>query len=153
MNMQEMIKDGFVMCPHCNCNLCYTQNINGEETWMCLGCGYTSTTLMKEGTDTEKQVSSKQPKLYQDLKFVDKDRYVWYPAVMTVPDKGMVYVDGASAKEWQWAATPMRKLTEKEQRMKKYKNSRYVADTERTKFFGEGGFVQAAEAIGMFDES
>lgn len=149
--MQQKIRDGFVECPHCGSSLCYTQNVNGEETWTCMSCGYTSTTLMKEGSETEQAVSARQPHLYQDLKFVDRDKYVWYPAVVTVPEKGMVYVSGTSLEDWQWAATPMRKLTGKEQRMKKYKGSKYVADTEHTKFYGREGFIQAAVDVGMFN--
>lgn len=147
------IQDGFVECPRCHSNACYAQNIGNKETWMCLSCGYTSTTDMLEGSETEQVVSKKQPKLYQDLKFVDKDKYVWYPAVVTVPEKGMVYIDGTSTEDWEWVATPMRKLTGKEQRMKKYKGKTYVADTDRTQRFGqEDGFIKAADAIGFFEQ-
>ena len=107
---------------------------------------------MKKDTDTERAVTEKQPHLYKDLCFTDPDGYVWYPATMTVPDKGMVYIDGTSAEDWEWAATPMRALTRKEKRMKQFKGKEYIADTSRTKRFGKNGFMEAAVSLGMFEQ-
>src|SRR5574344_311275 len=152
--MEENKKqDGLVKCPHCGSGLCYAQRIGNEETWMCLACGYTSTTLMKAGSETEKKVTAKQPKLYREqLRFVDINGYVWYPAVLTVPDKGMVYIDGSTPEDWQWTATPMREITFKERRMKKFKGQKYVADIAKTQHFGKEGFAEAALAIGLYDK-
>lgn len=145
-----MMNDGFSTCPHCGSNMCYIQNVGNEETWMCLSCGFTSTTLMKEGTESEKQVSAKHPSLYKDLKFTDQNGYVWYPAVITVPGKGMVYIDGSDSEQWTWVATPMRKLTFKEQRMKKFKGQKYIADSKKTKAFGKEGFMEACVSLDLF---
>lgn len=155
MKIKDMseVNDGFVECPKCHSRYCYVQNTDGKEVWMCLGCGYTSTTNMKEGSETEQVVSDRQPQLYRDLKFVDTDGYVWYPAVVTVPEKGMVYIDGTNVEDWEWVATPMRKLTGKELRSKKYRKQRYVANTDKTERFGkEEGFLKAADAIGFFEQ-
>ena len=148
--MSEEIKDGLIECPRCKSHVCYGQKIGSEETWLCLTCGFSSTTLMKSGTETEKNVSNKQPKLYQDLRFTDSDGYVWYPSCMTVPEIGMVYIDGTNLEDWEWVATPMRKLSPKEQRMKQYRGQKYVANVKETKRFGKDGFMKAAISIGMF---
>ena len=144
------MEDGFVPCPKCGSNMCYAQRIDDVETWMCFTCGFTSSTLMKKGSDTEQQITAKQAQLYKDLSFVDDAGYVWYPAVLTVPDKGMVYIDYNNG-DWDWVATPMRKLTPKEKRMKQYKGKEYVANIKETKRFGKEGFMEAAVAMGMFD--
>lgn len=149
---QKQLKDGFVECPHCKSHMCYAQQLDDQETWMCLSCGYTSTTAMKEGTATEKAVSEKHPTLYHELRYVDPDGYVWYPAVITVAGKGMVYVNGSSTEDWQWALTPMRRLTSKEQKMRKYRGQEFVADLKCTKYFGKEGFVQAISELGVFGE-
>lgn len=147
------MEDGFVTCPHCGSQLCYAQNVDGQETWACFSCGFTSTTLMKEGSETEKAVSAKHPNLYKDLKFVDKDGYVWYPSVVTVPGKGMIYVDGSDSENWQWAVTPMRPLTKKEKRMKAYAGKEHLVDVRSTKYFGKDGYVEAMAFLGLLGEN
>lgn len=147
-------KDGFVECPHCGSNMCYAQSVGDQETWMCLTCGFSSTTLMKEGTESEKQVSERQPQLYQDLKFTDRDRYVWYPAVITLPEVGMVYLDGTSKEDCRWASVPFRKITFKERKLKKFKGQQYVADMQKIQYFSkDNGFIEAAMSIGMFGDT
>lgn len=149
-------KDGFVVCPCCGSNMCYAQQIGDIETWICMSCGKTSSTLMKQGSKTEQQVTEKQPQIYRDLSFVDTDGYVWYPAVLTVPDKGMVYIDintnSDGSKVWEWVETPMRKLTSKEKKMKQFKGKSFTTDIKGTKRFGKEGFVEAAVAAGFFNE-
>lgn len=150
---EKEFSDSFIVCPHCGSQLCYHQKLENEvEAMTCMACGFTTSTLMKEGSETEKAVSEKHPSLYKDLKFVDQFGYVWYPSVVTVPGVGMVYIDGSSKEDWQWAATPMRKLTRHERRHGKYtKGQEYVALPNQTKKFGQsGGFVQACASINLF---
>lgn len=144
------MQDGFVECPRCNSQLCYAQRIDDQETWICMHCGMTSTTLMKQGTDTEKAVSARQPELYRDLSFVDKDGYVWYPAVITVPGKGMVFLDGTSVKDARWTGIPIRQLSRREMRMKKYEGKNSILDTNKRRQFDS--FVDALAAMGMLGD-
>lgn len=148
------MRDKFVECPRCKSGLCYTQQVGTEETWMCMGCGFTSTTLMKEGSETEKEVTGKQPQLYLDLKFVDEEKYVWYPAVIAVPDRGMVYLDGTSIDNATWVGIPIRTLTRKERRMKEFKGKEYTLNSAQRKEFGKEGFVEALVELKILgDES
>lgn len=141
--------DGFVECPRCKSKLCYAQQIEGQETWMCLSCGFTSTTLMKEGSETEISVTGRQPQLYKDLRFVDTDGYVWYPAVLAVPEKGMVYMEGTSTEDVEWVGIPIRELTKKEKRMKQYAGKTFLMDPKNMKRFGRDGFVEAVTELGL----
>lgn len=149
-------KDGFTSCPKCGSAMCYVQRLGGVETWICLTCGMTSSTLMKKGSEFEQTITNKQPQIYRDLGFTDKDGYVWYPAVLTVPDKGMVYIDivtdDSGNQTWEWVATPMRKLTPKEKRLKEFKGKEFTTNIKKTKKFGQNGFTEAAVSLGMFDE-
>lgn len=150
--------DRFEVCPRCGSNMCYVQDLpDGNQTKICMTCGFSTNTQMKDGSETEQAISNKQAQLYRDLKFVDKEGLVWYPAVFSTPEKGMVYLDINKDEEGKpvlnWAATPMRKLTPKEQRSKKYKGMKYVADTKNVKYFGIMGFMEAAVSLGMFDQN
>lgn len=149
--------DKFEVCPRCGSNMCYVQDLpDGNQTKLCFTCGFTTNTQMKEGSELEQATEAKQAQVYRDLKFVDQTGFVWYPAVFSTPDKGMVYLDINKDEEGKpvlnWAATPMRKLTPKEQRSKKYRGMKYVADTKATKFFDIYGFMEAALSLGMFDQ-
>ena len=142
-----------MQCPHCGSNVCYVQKVGAEETAMCMACGYTTTTMMKEGSQSELQVSQRQPILYRELRFVDSNGSVWYPAVITLPGVGMVYLDGTGKDNYEWVMTPFRKVTRRERRLRKLsKEQEYVADAANTQRFGKDGFVEAAAALGVFGQ-
>jgi len=137
--------------------MCYVQDLpDGNQTKLCFTCGFTTNSQMKEGFEMEQTVTAKQSQLYRDIRFIDQEGLIWYPATLSTPDKGMIYLDINKNEEGKpvlnWAATPLRKLTPKEQRSKKYRGMKYVADTKNTKLFGHMGFMEAATSLGMFDE-
>lgn len=149
--------DKFEVCPRCGSNMCYTQVLeDGTETKLCFTCGFTTNSQMKLGSEMEQKVTSNQTQFYKDVRFVDQENLVWYPASLTTSDKGMIYLDVNKDKNgdpvFNWAATPMRELSPKEKRSKKYKGMKYVADTKNTKLFSLNGFMEAAVSLGMFDE-
>jgi len=44
------MKDQLVDCKRCGGNACYEQHIDeSTTTWLCMGCGFTTSTLMTEG--------------------------------------------------------------------------------------------------------
>lgn len=149
--------DKFEVCPRCGSNMCYTQVLgDGTETKLCLTCGFTTNSQMKDGSEMDQSITDKQPQFYKAMRFVDQNGLVWYPAVLTTPDKGMIYLDVNKDENgdpvFSWAATPMRELTPKEKRSKKYKGMKYVADIKNTKLFRLDGFMDAAVSLGMFEE-
>ena len=149
--VEQLVAKSFVVCPHCGSQLCFHQPAGPDtEAMTCLACGFTTTNQMLEGSETEKAVSAKHPTLYKDLRFKDVHGFVWYPAVVTVPGVGMVYIDGSSTEDWEWAFTPMRKLSRKERRSGRYGKNEYISVPERTQKFGKsGGFVRALDALGV----
>ena len=156
---EQQVADTFVQCPHCGSRLCYSQVVGkteqGEdiETLTCLSCGFTTSNQMLEGSETEKAVSAKHPSLYKDLRFKDVHGFVWYPAVVTAPNVGMVYIDGSSTEDWEWAFTPMRKLTRRERRSGKYGDQEYISIPVATKKFGQdGGFIKALDWAGLLGD-
>lgn len=149
---EQKFSDSFTVCPHCGSQLCYQQELDeGVKSRTCMACGFTTSNLMKNGSDTEKAVSAKYPTLYKNLRFIDPEGFVWYPAVITVPGVGMVYIDGSSNADWQWASVPMRRLSRRERRHGNFKGQEYVAAPELTQKHGQdGGFVRACAAINLF---
>lgn len=148
--MVEEISDKFVQCPHCGSELCYSQTVGDVITLTCMSCGFTTTSELLDGSPQEKAIFDRYPSLYKDLRFIDKNGYVWYPAVVTVPGVGMVYIDGSSTKDWQWVSVPARKLTRHEKRSGRYPNQEYIAMPDCKKAFGQEGFAEAMASLGLF---
>src|SRR6056300_287713 len=94
-----------IECKRCGSNACLEQQINEEvTTHLCMGCGFTTSTLMTEKSEIVKTALETSPELYKDLIHTDQDGFVWMPSTVTLPNKGMVFVDGTSTEDWSWAA-------------------------------------------------
>lgn len=148
-------KDQLVEGPF-GSNACYEQNFeqDGKEitTWLCFGSGFTTSTLMTEGSKPVKDLTETSPELYKDLMHVDKDGKVWFPATITLPEKGMVFVDGKSTKDWKWSAVKAIKLTEEEIKSGKFpKGQEWKMDMANAKLYGQRDFMDALETIGFYD--
>ena len=86
-----------VICKRCGSNACMEQKINEEvTTHFCMGCGFTTSTIMTEGSEVVKSALETSPELYKDLMHKDQDGNIWMPSTITLPNKGMVFVDGTS---------------------------------------------------------
>lgn len=117
-----------------------------------MSCGFTTSELMKDGSETEVEVRKNHPSLYKDLRFVDEHGYVWYPSVVTVPGVGMAYIDGSDKENWQWVVTPMMLLTRRARRQKHLgKGQKWIAVPEKTLKLGKEGFPEAMAALGLFE--
>mgnify|MGYP000672253572 FL=1 len=81
-------------------NACYEQSFEQEgqevKTWLCFGSGFTTSTLMTEGSKTVADLLETAPELHKDLIHIDDKKRVWAPATITIPEKGMVFVDGTN---------------------------------------------------------
>lgn len=105
-----------ITCPHCGGEHCFEENqtIPGTgdtdqsvTSWMCLDCGYTSTTLNEEGSELISQYEESTAELIKDLRWVNPDtNLVWYPIVLNFPTFGIIFPDGSSKDEWRWMAAP-----------------------------------------------
>lgn len=141
--------DKLVECKRCGGNACYEQNI-GEDitTWMCMGCGFTTSTLMTKDGEVVKNAIETSPELYKDLMFEDTDKRVWLPATITLPEKGMVFIDGASKQEWKWAAVKAIPLQEGDKKVSE--GQTHKMDMKNVKHFKQKDFMDALENIGFY---
>lgn len=145
-----MDKSNLVICNRCGGNACYEQQLpEGVTTWMDFGCGFTTSTLMTKGSKTLNTALESSPELYKDIMYVDKEGLAWLPATITLPNQGMVFVDGTSKDDWKWAAVKAIPLTDKDKKINE--NQTHKMDMANKKIFAQKDFIDAAEHIGMFN--
>jgi len=143
--------DKLVKCKHCGSKICYEQTITEDvNTWLCVSCGFTTSTVMVENSPADSHALATSPELYKDLRFVDEDKRVWYPATITVPNVGMVFVDGTSASDYKWAAVRAVELATEEKKSKRFpKDQTHKIDMSKAVYFEQVNFVSALEHIGL----
>lgn len=145
-----MDKDKLIDCKRCGGNACYEQNINNQiKTWMCFGCGFTTSTLLVEGSQQVKDAQETSPELYKDLLYTDQDKNVWIPATIILPEKGMVFADGSNSKDWKWSA--VKAIPIKEEDKKIDPDQTHKMDMKNVKQFEQKGFMDALEVIGFYE--
>lgn len=134
-------------------NACYEQIFEQEgkevKTWLCFGSGYTTSTLMTEGSKTLNDLLETAPELHKDLLHKADDGKVWLPATITIPEKGMVFVDGTSKEDWKWAAAKAVKIEDNSN--KKYPEGQtHRMDMENVKLYSQKDFMDAMEHIDFY---
>lgn len=142
--------DNLTVCKRCEGNACYEQHIDDNtKTWLCMACGFTTSTVMMSESKAVADAIATAPELYKDLKFVDSDGRAWLPATITLPEKGMAFIDGVSSTTWAWAGVKAIPLTEEE--LKTFpKGQTFKMDMQNVKHFGQRDFMDALEYIGFF---
>ncbi len=89
------------------------------------------------------------PELYKDLLHTDKEKRVWAPATITLPAKGMVFLDGTSKEDWKWSAVKAVEIP-KEDLGKYPEGQTHKMDMPNGKKFEKKDFMDALEYIGFY---
>jgi len=138
------------ICKRCGSNACYEQQVSEEvKTWLCMGCGFTTSTVMIENSEPIKAILESSPELYKDLMYTDADGCIWVPSTITLPNRGMVFLDGTSATDWKWAAVRAVPLQEGDKKLSE--NQTHRMDMQNVQHFAERDFMDALEVIGFFE--
>jgi|TARA_R110000796_G_scaffold7488_1_gene25670 hypothetical protein len=108
-----------IVCKHCGDHSCFeeeTQNKEGDlaKSYMCTSCGYTTTTLNKEGSDVVKGYEETTAQIIKDLRWVDDEELVWYPIVLNFPSVGIIFPQGTSKNNWTWVTAPATLIPEED---------------------------------------
>ena len=148
--------DNLINCDRCGGDACYVQEINQDiKNYQCMGCGFVTNSLMKQGSQFFEEQMELLPNLYKELMGEDEDTgLIWMPNTINLPNKGMVFADGKNGSNWAWAAVkaiPMPK-EEQEKFKAKGKNFKFKMDMENIKHYPEGDFMEALEYIGVFEK-
>jgi hypothetical protein len=142
--------DKLVECKRCGGNACYEQQPTEEvTTWLCMACGFTTSTLMTPGSSVVDDAVATAPELYKDLLFEDVNKNVWLPSTLTLPKKGMVFADGTSKSDWKWAAAKAVEIKE-EEKSKFPEGQTHKVDMKNIEHFGQREYMDALESIGFF---
>lgn len=142
--------DKLIECPHCGRGSCYEQHISDElVTYFCMACGFQSNSEMKEHSAIVLNILKEAPELYKDLMFKDSKGLIWFPATITIPEKGMVFLDGSTTENWNWTAVRAVPIL-KEERKKYPKKQTHKMDIANKQVFKQNEFIVALDFIEMF---
>jgi hypothetical protein len=147
--------DNLIICSRCGSDACYVEEVNQDiKTHFCYGCGFQTNSLMKEGEAFYEEQLSILPELYKDLLFTDEEGKIWMPTTINVPTQGMIFANGPSKEQWNWAAVKAVPVTEEEK--EKYpipgKQGEYYErrmDMTTLEGFPEREFMEALSYIGV----
>jgi hypothetical protein len=147
------MKDQLTECKRCKGNACYEQHIDETTTtWLCMGCGFTTSTAMDKDGQATKYTLETSPELYKDLMYVDESKRAWFPATITLPEKGMVFIDGSNADNWKWAAVKATPLTEEEKQSGRFpQGQEFKMNVRESQKFNQKDFMDALEVIGFYE--
>lgn len=143
--------DNLVTCKVCGGNACYEQRIEEADvtTYLCFGCGMSTSTLMYKDSDLTKETAEVSPELYNDLSKIDEDGLVWFPATISIPEKGMVFADGTDKLNWGWKAAKAVRILQEEK--EKYpEGQEFKVDMQNAKAFGQKDFMDALDYIDFY---
>jgi hypothetical protein len=149
--------DNLINCDRCGGDACYVQEINQDiKNYQCMGCGFVTNSLMKQGSQFFEEQMELLPNLYKELMGEDEEGKIWMPATINLPSQGMVFANGTSVENWKWAAVQSVKVKPEEK--EKYpipgKPGEFYEqrmDMETLKEFDEKDFVEALDYIGIFN--
>ncbi len=149
LNQDQLVEGPF------GSNACYEQSFEQQgqniKTWLCFGSGFTTSTLMTEGSKVVQDLIETSPELYKDLLHTDKNKRVWAPATITLPEKGMVFLDGSNKDQWKWASVRSIPITEDDRSKKNFpKDQTHKMDMANIKHYEQNDFMTALENIDFY---
>ena len=128
------MEESLITCPRCGSNACSEVSNENLTVWNCFGCGFTTNSTMTEGNIEQAEIV--MPELFKDIRFKDSEGKYWYPIVVTLEDKSMVFAEGTSIEDWKWSAV---------------QSKDGKADMTTKQEFIERDFMEALDYIGYFN--
>jgi hypothetical protein len=147
--------DNLTTCNRCGSDACYVQEVNEQvKLYFCYGCGFQANSVMTRDSEFLQQQMETLPELYKELMGEDENGLIWMPSVVNIPDKGMVFADGANSQNWRWAAVKATLMSEEEKTKFKEKGKEYDYKMDMTTLthFPERDFIEALSYIGVLPE-
>ena len=133
---------------HNNCVVEKTE-VDGKpfESYICFQCGMTSNSYLAFDSEKLEEYTKSHSKLMNDLKVFDKERdIVWFPSVINMGEKGIIYPDGDHV-NWHWYYAKVIDIPEEER--DKYDGHERRLDVENAEKFGQFEFMEACKAMGV----
>lgn len=146
------MQDQLTSCRKCGSPLCYERHAEGIIFWDCIQCGFSTNTLLLENTEAVLTYEGMMPSLFRDIKYTDKDGFVWFPTTITTEGVGIIFPDGTSKDNWKWAVARHVPVSEEEkERFKKGDGTyhKYKTDMKNVLHFDQNMFSKALESLGF----
>ena len=123
---------------------------------MCYGCGFQTNSLMKRDEAFFEEQIETLPNLYKELMGEDEEGKIWMPSTVNIPEKGMVFANGANSSAWMWGAVKAVPVKEKDKKKypipgKKEEYYKFRMDMDTLKNFEESDYMEALDYIGVFE--
>ena len=146
-----------IACPICKSKNCFESIEKDVISYLCLSCGYTSNSLLKQESDTLEEVMKTTPQLVKDLQVYDFTREIyWLPTVINMGDRGIIYPEGTTD-SWKWKYAKVVDVTEASQ--KDYPipgtDGEYyttMLDVENAEEFKSTEFLKACKSMGITEK-
>ena len=144
-------------CPICkdlhnNCVVEKTE-VDGLpfESYICFECGLTSNSYFALDSEHLEKATENNTQLMNDLKIIDEERgIVWFPSVINMGEKGIIYPDGSMA-DWHWNYASVIDVPEDER--DQYDGHEKRLDIENPQIFGQFEFMGACMAMGIIKDN
>ena len=153
------VEDKLTVCPCCGSDACYERHFKDDvselKTWLCMTCGFTTNTQMIDGSELVQLNENHTAELIKDLKQVHEG-LAWFPTVVNVQEMGMVFPEGKSTDEWHWKVVKAIPVTKEEKEKFPIPGTegeyyKFKMDMKNPLVFDKKNFMDAAEAVGMFE--
>lgn len=149
--------ENLTICKRCSSDACVETEYQGIKSYHCLGCGFTTSALMKEGEAFLEEQKEILPELYKDLMFTDDEGKVWMPSSINIPDQGMVFANGTGASLWKWSAVKAIPVLEEEKEKYPIKSRpgeyyKFRMDMDNIQHFEEQDYMDALSFINILPQ-
>lgn len=147
-----------IICPWCNQLDCYVEKVLDIESYLCLSCGYTTTSKHIDGSIDLRKWEQTTAELIKKSKKIDTaTKLVWYPSVLNFQSKGIIFPDGTNEENWQWRVAHVVEVPEAEK--SKYpipgKEGEFYStriDLAGSKMFTKADFKNACFELGILEK-
>lgn len=151
--------DNLIKCAVCGEEECYKETESNIDSYLCMSCGYTTTSLNVNESIELRKWEQHTPELIKKSKFIDSEtNLVWYPSVLQFPNIGMIFPDGTNEENWKWRVARAVDIPEEER--SKYpipgKKDEYYArriDMKSSVTYERTAFKAACEDLGILQKS
>ena len=154
MSEHVEVKTDCPLCAemHSNCFVESTE-IEGKpfDSYICFQCGMTSNSYLAFDSEKLEEYTKSHTKLMNDLKIFDKKRgIVWFPSVINMGEKGVIYPEG-DVSNWHWYYASVVEIPEEERH--KYDGHEKRLDVENPQKFGQFEFMEACKSMGIIKDN
>jgi hypothetical protein len=154
--MNQQITETTIVSPIDGTENCRQLTVDGQSVYLCYSTGFTSNDQLIAGSDFQSKFEMTMPGWVSALRFTDAEHRCWYPAVVNIPELGMVFpAQIESESDWQWQVAPIITMSETERAAypipgsdNEYYETRLAV--EQSVFFDKTQFESACEHLKTF---